>query len=221
MVIVCKKDGTHRFCIDYRALNAVAVPDTFPLPRIDDLQDQLGQSWFFSTLDLASGYWQIRIHPDSRKKTTFVTPQGLSFGSCLWADQCPICVPAVDAESAGWTEPRKWTRFVAVYIDDILVFSCTLEKHLEHLQLVIEQLEEAKLKLKPVKCQFIHKEVDYLGHVLMPEGLKVNARLVEVVTNFPQPQSVSEVRRFLELASYYWQFVPQFSKIAQPTCPDL
>ena len=77
VVMVRKKDGTHRFCIDYRDLNAVTVPDTFPLPQIDDLLDQLGQSRFFSTLDLASGYWQIRVHPDSRKKTAFVTPQGL------------------------------------------------------------------------------------------------------------------------------------------------
>ena len=112
--------------------------------------------------------------------------------------------------------PENGPDFVAVYIDDILVFSCTLEEHLEHLQLVIEWLEEAKLKLKPVKCQFIRKEVDYLGHVLTPEGLKVNARLVEAVTNFPKPQGVTEVRRFLGLASYYLRFVPQFSKITQP-----
>ena len=99
--------------------------------------------------------------------------------------------------------PENGPDFVAAYIDDILVFSRILEEHLEHLRLVIERLEEAKLKLKPVKCQFIRKEVDYLGRVLTPEGLKVNARLVEAVTNFPQPRSVLEVRRFLGLASYY------------------
>jgi hypothetical protein len=112
--------------------------------------------------------------------------------------------------------PEGGPDFVVVYIDDILVFSRTLEEHLEHLRRVIERLEEAQLKLKLVKCQFIRKEVDYLGHVLTPEGLKVNSRLVEAVTNFPQPQNVSEVCRFLGLASYYRRFVPQFSKIAQP-----
>ena len=114
--------------------------------------------------------------------------------------------------------PENGPNFAVVYIDDILVFSRTLEEHLEHLRLVIERLEEAKLKLKPVKCQFIRKEVDYLGHMLTPEGLKVNTRLVEAVANFPQPQNISEVCRFLGLASYYRQFVPQFSKIAQPLC---
>ena len=104
--------------------------------------------------------------------------------------------------------PDNGLNFVAVNIDDILVFSRTLEEHLEHLRLVIERLEEAKLKLKPVKCQFIRKEVDYLGHELTPEGLKVNARLVEAVTNFPQPWSVLEVCHFLGLASYYQRFVP-------------
>ena len=218
VVMVRKKDGTHRFCIDYRDLNAVTVPDTFPLPRIDDLLDQLGQSRFFSTLDLASGYWQIRVHPDSRKKTAFVTPQGLfefrvmPFG----LTNAPSVFQRLMQKVLAGLNPENGPDFVVVYIDDILVFSRTLEEHLEHLRLVIERLEEAKLKLKPVKCQFIRKEVDYLGHVLTPEGLKVNTRLVESVANFPQPQNISEVRRFLGLASYYRRFVPQFSKIAQP-----
>ena len=216
VVMVRKKDGTHRFCIDYRDLNAVTVPGTFPLPRIDDLLDQLGQSRFFSTLDLASGYWQI--HPDSRKKTAFVTPQGLfefrvmPFG----LTNAPSVFQRLMQKVLAGLNPEDGPDFVVVYIDDILVFSRTLEEHLEHLRMVIERLEEAQLKLKPVKCQFIRKEVDYLGHVLTPEGLKVNSRLVEAVTNFPQPQSVSEVRRFLGLASYYRRFVPQFSKIAHP-----
>ena len=182
--------------------------------------DQLGQSRFFSTLDLASGYWQIRVHPDSRKKTAFATPQGLfefrvmPFG----LTNAPSVFQRLMQKVLAGLNPEDGPDFVVVYIDDILVFSRTLEEHLEHLQMVIERLEEAQLKLKPVKCQFIRKEVDSLGHVLTPEGLKVNSRLVEAVTNFPQPKSVSEVRRFLGLASYYRQFVPQFSKIAQPLC---
>lgn len=109
--------------------------------------------------------------------------------------------------------PENGPDFVVVYIDDILVFSCTLEEHLDHLRLVIKWLEEAHLKPKPVKCKFICKEVEYLGRVLTPEGFKVNARLVEAVASFPQPRNVSKMHRFLGLASYYRRFV---SKIAQP-----
>ena len=218
VVMVRKRDGTHRFCIDYRELNAVTKPDTFPLPRIDDLLDQLGASRYFSTLDLASGYRQIRMNPESVEKTAFVMPQGLyefrvmPFG----LTNAPGVFQRLMERVLARLNPEDGPDFVVVYIDDVLVFSRTLEEHLEHLRCVIQRIQEAGLKLKPTKCHFIRTEVEYLGHMITPEGLKTNPRLVVAVEEFPRPQNLSEVRRFLGLSSYYRRFIPQFSQIAQP-----
>ena len=112
--------------------------------------------------------------------------------------------------------PAEGPDFVSVYIDDVLVFSSTLEEHLQHLQLVIERLHEVGLKLQPAKCQFIRKEVEYLGHLVTPTGLKTNPRLVEAVKEFPTPNGIKGVQQFLGLASYYRKFISQFAKVAQP-----
>ena len=162
VVMVKKKDGPHRFCVDYRALNAVTKPDTFPLSRINDLLDQLGELKFFSTLDLASGYWPIRVHPASQEKTAFIMPQGLyefrvmPFG----LTNAPAVFQRLMQRVLMGLNAEDGPDFVTVYIDDVLVFSCTLEEHLEHLCRVIERLQEVGQKLKPTKCQFIHEEVE-------------------------------------------------------------
>ena len=218
VVMVQKKDGTHRFCIDYRQLNAVTKADTYPLPRIDDLLDQLGQCRYFSTLDLASGYWQIRMSPSSREKTAFVTPQGL-YEFCVMPfglTNAPAVFQRLMQRLVTGLNPAAGPDFVAVYIDDILVFSPTLEQHLRHLKVVIERISEAGLKLKPTKCRFARNEVEYLGHLITPEGLKPNSNLVEAVQQFPIPTDVSGVRRFLGLASYYRRFIQNFARIAEP-----
>ena len=187
--MVRKKDGTHRFCIDYRQLNTVTKADTYPQPRIDDLLDQLGQCQFLSTLDLASGYWQIRVSPASREKTAFVTPQGLyeflvmPFG----LTNAPAVFQRLMQRLLMGLNPASGPDFVAVYIDDVLVFSPTVEEHLTHLQAVIERINGAGLKLKPSKCRFVREEVEYLGHLVTPQGLKTNVRLVEAVKQFPRP----------------------------------
>ena len=218
VVLVRKKDGTHRLCVDYRELNSVTRADTFPLPRIDDLLDQLGKSTYFSTLNLATGYWQIRVHPNSQEKTAFVTPQGLyefrvmPFG----LTNAPGVFQRLMQCVLMGLNPEEGPDFVAVYIDDIVIFSRTLEDHIDHLRLVFERLVETGLKLKPTKCQFVRKEVEYLGHVITPQGLKTNPRLVAAVQEFPVPQSLQEVRRFLGLSSYYRRFIPRFAKVAQP-----
>ena len=218
VVLVRKKDGTHRFCVDYRELNSVTKQDTFPLPRVDDLLDQLGETCYFSSLDLASGYWQIKVHPQSQAKTAFVTHRGLHefrvmpFG----LTNAPAVFQRLMQQVLMGLNPNKGPDFVSVYIDDILVFSRTLEEHLQHLKKVLSSLAEVGLKLKPAKCQFIRQEVDFLGHVITPQGLRTSQRHVAAITEFPVPKSVTEVRRFMGLASYYRRFVKCFAKIAQP-----
>ena len=209
VVMVRKKDGSHRFCVDYRALNSVTKTDTFPLPRIDDLLDQLGGARYFSTLDLASGFWQIQMDAASREKTAFVTPHGLyeflvmPFG----LKNVPTVFQRLMQRVLHGLNPEEGKQFVAAYLDDILVFSETLQDHLTHLRSVIDRLKSANLKLKPAKCMFMRKEVEYLGHIITAEGLK---------PNFPVPKNVPDMRRFLGMASYYRRFIPKFAKIAQP-----
>ena len=218
VVMVRKKDGSLRFCVDYRELNKVTRKDTFPLPRVDDLLDQIGQSKYFTTLDLASGYWQIRVAPSSREKTAFVTPHGLlqfrvmPFG----LTNAPAVFQRLMQSVLMGLNPVDGNQFVSVYIDDVLVYSRTLPEHLEHLQLVIQRIQQASLKLKPSKCSFVREEVEFLGHVLTPEGLKTNPRIVEAVKEYRQPQNVKEIRQFLGLSSYYRRFIKNFAALAQP-----
>ena len=215
VVMVRKKDGSHRFCIDYRHLNAVTKCDTYPLPRIDNLLDQLGHCKYFSTLDLASGYWQIRVAAESREKTAFVTPNGLyEFLVMPFSlTNAPEVFQRLMQKVISGLNPDTGPDFVAVYIDDVLVFSRTVEEHLEHLRAAIQRIEEAGLKLQPPKCNFARREVEYLGHRVTPEGLKTNQRLVEAVTMFQTPTDVNGVRRFLGMASYYRRFI---ARIAAP-----
>ena len=218
VVLVRKKDGTHRFCVDYRNLNAVTKPDSYPLPRMDDLLKQLGRCKFFSTLDLAAGYWQIKMHPESREKTAFATAQGLfefqvmPFG----LTNAPAVFQRLMQRVLMGVNPPQGPDFVSVYIDDILIFSESIEDHLQHLQLVLERLVEAKLKLKPSKCRFIRNQVEYLGHVITPEGLKTSPKLLEAVKKFPVPRNLREVRQYLGLCSYYRRFISQFAAVARP-----
>ena len=218
VVMVRKKDGSLRFCVDYRELNKVTRKDTFPLPRVDDLLDQIGQSKYFTTLHLASGYWQIRVAPSSREKTAFVTPHGLfqfrvmPFG----LTNAPAVFQRLMQSVLMGLNPVDGNQFVSVYIDDVLVYSRTLPEHLEHLQLVIQRIQQAGLKLKPSKCSFVREEVEFLGHVLTPEGLKTNPRIVEAVKEYRQPQNVKKIRQFLGLSSYYRRFIKNFAALAQP-----
>ena len=218
VVLVRKKDGTLRFCVDYRALNAVTKPDVFPIPRIDDLLDQLGQCTIFSTLDLAAGYWQIKVHPDSQEKTAFTTHQGLYEFSVMpfGLRNAPATFQRTMQEVLRGLNPEKGPDFVSVYIDDVLIFSRNLEEHVKHIQQVVQRVADCGLKLKPNKCHFARRQVEFLGHVVTAEGLKPNAARVEAVSSYPVPANIKEVRQFLGLASYYRRFVPCFAKIAAP-----
>ena len=185
---------------------------------MDDLLDQIGKSKFFSTLDLASGYWQIKMHPDRREKTAFVTHQGLyefnvmPFGLM----NAPAIFQRTMQQVLSGLNPGHGQDFVLVYIDDVLIFSPTLEDHLAHIHQAVRKIADCGLNLKPSKCQFVRHEVEFLGHVITPDGLRPDASKIGAVRQFPTPKSVKELHQFLGLASYYWRFVPCFARLASP-----
>ena len=214
IVLVPKKDGTQRFCVDYRRLNAVTKKDVYPLPRIDDILDTLSGTKYFSTLDLCSGYWQIQLHPKVREKSAFTTHTGLyeftrmPFGLCNAPATFQRLLQTVLSGLEG--------KFCFVYIDDILVCSKSFEEHLQHLQEIFERLRKANLTLKPKKCSFLQRQVAYLGHVISSDGISPDPSKIQKVRDYPVPTDVKKVRQFLGLASYYRRFIPGFAKIANP-----
>ena len=214
VVLVPKKDGNLRFCVDYRRVNAITKKDVYPLPRIDDILDTLGQARYFSTLDLASGYWQIEMDPATKDKSAFTTHAGLfefermPFGLCNAPATFQRLMQAV---LAG----MEW-KFCFVYLDDILVCSRTLEEHLDHLQQVFNRLRKAGLTLKPKKCSFLQDQVIYLGHVISSKGIAPDPSKTQKVKDFPVPTDITKLKQFLGLASYYRRFIPGFAKLAHP-----
>ena len=213
VVMVRKKDGSLRFCVDFRQLNTATIKDAHPLPRIDDLLDALHGAKWFSTLDLKSGYWQVPISEQDKEKTAFRTSSGQLFEF----NQVPfgLC-------NAPATFSRLMDRVLAglhwetclFYLDDIIVFSSTWEEHLARLREVFERLRHAKLKLGTAKCTFAAKEVSYLGHRVTEEGLLPDPSLLAAIRDIPPPKTATEVRSFLGLAGYYRRYVKGFAAIA-------
>ena len=209
-----KKDGTRRFCVDYCHLNSVTKVDVFPFPQIDDTLDLLAHSRYFSTLDLASGYWQVEMAPDSKEKTAFITLAGLyEFQKMLFAlTNAPATFQRLmEAVLSGLSRTSCLD-----YIDNILVIGHSFEEHLRNLAQVFDRLREAGLKLKAEKCKFGAGEVIYLGYQVSREGLAPTQDKIRAVKEYPTPTDVKSLRSFLGLASYYRRFVPRFSSVASP-----
>ena len=214
IVLVAKKDGSTRFCVDYRKLNAITKLDSFPLPRVDDSLDLLANTAYFSSLDLASGYWQVGMAPDSQQKTAFCSHLGhyeftvMPFGLC----NAPATFQRLmETVLAGLARER-----CIVYLDDILVIGTTFEEHLRNLSEVFERLRQFGLRLKPSKCHLAKRQVTYLGYNVSEGGISADSNKVDAVKRFPTPNDVGSLRSFLGLASYYRRFVPGFSKVAEP-----
>jgi hypothetical protein len=214
VIFVEKKDHTQRMCMDYRALNDVTIKNKYPLPRIDDLFDQLKGATVFSKIDLRSGYHQLRIKEEDIPKTAFTTRYGLF--ECTVMSFGLTNAPAFFMNLMNKVFMEYLDKFVVVFIDDILIYSRTKEEHEEHLRLALEKLREHQLYAKFSKCEFWLSEVKFLGHVISAGGVAVDPSNVESVTNWKQPKTVSEIRSFLGLAGYYRRFIENFSKIAKP-----
>lgn len=214
VLFVKKKDGSLRLCIDYRQLNKVTVKNKYPLPRIDDLFDQLQGAQCFSKIDLRSGYHQLRIRNEDIPKTAFRTRYGhyeflvMSFGLTN--------APAAFMDLMNRVFKPYLDKFVVVFIDDILIYSKSREEHEQHLKIVLQILREHRLYAKFSKCEFWLESVAFLGHVVSKEGIRVDTKKIEAVEKWPRPTSVTEIRSFVGLAGYYRRFVKDFSKIVAP-----
>ena len=214
VVLVKKKSGETRFCIDYRKLNAISVKDAYPLPRIDDCLDALAGAKCFSTLDLASGYWQVGMTEEAKLKSAFVTNGGLfqwkvmPFGLCNAPSTFERLMEKV---LTGLT----W-QICLVYLDDVIVYSKTVDEHINRLNTIMQKFILAGLKLKPKKCFLFRTKVHFLGHVVSSEGVSTDPEKVEAIQNWKVPHDLTDVRSFLGLCSYYRRFVPKFSEVAKP-----
>jgi hypothetical protein len=214
ILFVKKKDGTMRMCVDYRALNRITVKNSYPLPRVDELFDRLQGARYFSKIDLRSGYHQIRIAPEDVPKTAFRTRYGhyeflvLPFGLTN--------APATFMHLMHQALRPLLDDCVLVFLDDILIYSKTLDEHRRHVRRVLEVLREEKLFAKESKCEFFQTEVEFLGHRVGRDGVRMMEDKVQAIRDWPTPVSVRDVRAFLGTAGYYRKFIRDFSAIATP-----
>lgn len=209
VLFVGKPDGSLRMCVDYRALNALTVKNRYPMPRIEDLFDQLAGARVFTSLDLQSGYHQIRITAEDVPKTAFRTPMG-------HFEYLVLCFGLTNAPATFQAEMNRifapyLNKFVVVYLDDILIYSRTTEEHTAHLHTVLEVLRKHKLYAKKSKCDFCQAEVKFLGHIVGGGGLRVNPAKVKTITEWPVPTTAAELRSFLGLANYFRRFMQGYS----------
>jgi dUTPase len=215
VVLVRKKDNTLRFCIDFRRLNNRTVRNAHPLPRIEETLDALKGAVWFSSLDLCCGYWQVEVEECDRPKTAF-TVGPLGFYEC---NRMPFGLTNSPATFQALMEKviaDLNLKTCLVYLDDIVIFSTTIEEHLEQLSQILQRLREAGLKLKPSKCKFLHKELKYLGHIVSAGGVECDHGLTKDLLTWKTPTNVKEIQRFLGFAGFYRRFVQDFAKIAKP-----
>ena len=214
IIFVKKKDGTLRMCVDYRALNKITIKNQYALPRIDELLNQVYKATTFTLIDLASGFNQIRIQPKDIPKTAFRTRFGhyqfkvMPFGLTN--------APATFQTLMNVIFSPLLNYCVLVYIDDILIYSENPEQHIQHLRQTLQILRSHKLYAKESKCHFFQKEIAYLGHIVSAKGIQVDPKKTEAIRNWPQPQTLKQLRGFNGLASYYRRFIEGFSVITAP-----
>lgn len=214
MMMIAKPSGGFRVVCDWRALNKKTIKMRFPLPRIDETLDRLKGAQIFSSCDLASGYFQIRISEEDAHKTAFTTPFGQYEFKVL--GQGLVNAPSTFQSLMNRVFAPILNKFVVIYLDDILIYSKTPEEHVDHLKQVLDILKKEKLYAKMAKCEFNKTEVPFLGHIVGREGIKVNPKKIEVVQNWPVPTDVQQLRQFLGLTNYFRKFILGYSSISAP-----
>ena len=213
LVPVKKKDNTIRLCVDYRKLNAITKIDPYPMPRVDDITDEVGRARYISTLDLTKGYWQIPVREEDRSKTTFMTPFGL-----YQFTRMPFGFQGAPATFQRMVDRllNRLSEFAKSYIDDIIIFSNSWEEHCEHLKTVLGRIEEAGLTAKPRKCQLGMSECLYLGHIIGSGKVKPEKAKIQAILDFQVPVTKKDVRSFFGISGYYRRFIQDYSTIAAP-----
>ena len=214
IVLIPKKDGSIRFCVDYRKLNQKTKLNRWPLPHIQDCLSLFQGAQWFSVLDLFSGYWQIKMEENSKEFTTFICQFGtfqfkvMPFGL--------VNAPATFSQMMDVVLREFILQFVSVYLDDITIYSKSFEDHLVHLRKVFEKLDAFQLRIKLSKCQFAASEILVLGHIVSREGIAMNPKKLEALKKLKIPKNVKELRSFLGLCNYFRKFIQNFSEIALP-----
>lgn len=214
IVVVRKKTGKVRMCVDYRTLNQRTIPDQYTVPRVEDALHSLSGSKWFSVLDLRSGYYQIPMSEADKEKTAFICPLG--FYQFERMPQGISGAPATFQRVMERTIGDMNFLEVLVYLDDLIVFGKTIEEHEERLLKVLDRLKEEGLKLSLDKCQFGRTSVTYVGHIVSKDGIATDPSKIEAVVSWPRPKTVTELRSFLGFCGYYRRFVRDFSKLCRP-----
>ncbi|GMF42734.1 unnamed protein product [Phytophthora fragariaefolia] len=214
VLMIRKPDGGIRFCIDYRKLNSVTVKDRNPMPLIDDILDVLGDAQLFSTMDIASGYWNVPMHPDSVSKTAFTCKYGLYEWLVMHFGLCNA-VPAFERLMETVLVDLKW-RICLVYLDDCVVFSKDFPTHLVRIRQVLTRFQQAGIKLKMKRCHWGRSQVVFWGHIVTPTGILPNPEKVKAVLNVKRPVDIHGIRSFLGLTSYFRRYIPGYASISAP-----
>lgn len=213
IILIPKGDG-YRVCVDYRALNSQTIKDSYPLPRAEDLMDQFNRAKIYSKVDMTSGYYQIGVKKEDRKKTAIVTDFGLfeytvmPFGLTNAPATFQRLMNSILRDFLG--------KFVVVYLDDILIFSNSEEEHKEHLKLVMEALRKAKMILSPKKCELFTRKTTFLGFKVSEKGLEMEEEKVEAVRNWPRCKNIKEILGFLGTVTFYERFIHRYAQLAEP-----
>ncbi|MCO5553915.1 hypothetical protein L7F22_007441 [Adiantum nelumboides] len=213
ILLVHKKDGTYRMCVDYRALNKITIKNKFPVPRIEDLFDKLQGSTYFIRIDLKSGYHQIRIVNEDILKTAFRTTFGLYEYLVM-----PFGLTNAPATFNRMMERifRPHHNFTGVFFNDVVIYSKSMEEHKKHLQIIFQALRDNKLFINQKKSEFFLQEIQYLGHIISKSGIHMDPSKLEVIKEWPNPRNLHELRSFIGMCAYYRRFIEKFSLIAGP-----